>query len=214
VNDLEKKRREILKEAKRVEKMDKKLDGDITQAQDTLKRARNMEEKYVTLIQQQMEEGSDPQLAQNLEFTIPTAETLARMYIKNPPYVDKNHDEVRTTPIENIVAAKELLENNRTPTAMETAVKLMTKALVQQEKATSLRRLESDDAMCRSSTATKNRGDGYHGARPDNESRTGSTEVRRREARNNADAIPISSDDMPRRSEGENHVSLSHNNFQ
>jgi hypothetical protein len=51
VNDLEKKRREILKEAKRVKKMGKKLDGDITQAQDTLKRARNMEEKYVTLIQ-------------------------------------------------------------------------------------------------------------------------------------------------------------------
>jgi hypothetical protein len=34
----------------------------------------------------------------NLEFTVPTAETLARMYIKNPPYVDKNRDEVRATP--------------------------------------------------------------------------------------------------------------------
>jgi hypothetical protein len=34
------------------------------------------------------------------------------MYIKNPPYVDKNRDEVRATPIKNIVAAKELLENN------------------------------------------------------------------------------------------------------
>jgi hypothetical protein len=59
------------------------------------------------------------------------------MYIKNPPYVDKNHDEVRATPVENIVVAKELLENNRTLTAMETAIKLMMKALVQQEKATS-----------------------------------------------------------------------------
>jgi hypothetical protein len=112
VNDLEKKMQEILKEAKRVEKMGKQMDGDITQAQDTLKHARNMEEKYVTLIQQQMEGGGDPQLARNLEFTIPTAEMLARIYIKNPPYVDKNHDEVRATPIENIVAAKELLENN------------------------------------------------------------------------------------------------------
>jgi hypothetical protein len=28
-----------------------------------LKRARNMEEKYVTLIQNQMNEGGDPQLA-------------------------------------------------------------------------------------------------------------------------------------------------------
>jgi hypothetical protein len=42
VNDLEKKRRAILKEAKRVEKMGKQLDGNIANAQDTLKRARNM----------------------------------------------------------------------------------------------------------------------------------------------------------------------------
>jgi hypothetical protein len=63
VNNLEQKRREILKEAKRVEKMGPKLDGDIAQAQDTLKRARNMEEKYATLIQKQIEEGGDPQLA-------------------------------------------------------------------------------------------------------------------------------------------------------
>jgi hypothetical protein len=136
-----------------------------------------MEEKYVTLIQQQMEEGGDLQLARNLEFTVPTAETLAKMYIKNPPYVHKNRDEVKATPIENIVAAKELLENNQSPTAMRTTVKLMTKALVHQEKATSSRRLESDTAMCRSSTASKARGNGYHGTRPDNESHTGSTKV-------------------------------------
>jgi hypothetical protein len=131
VNDLEKKRRAILKEAKRVEKMGQQLDGDIAKAQDTLKRARNMEEKYVTLIQNQMNEGGDPQLVRNLESTLPTAETLAKMYIKNPPYVDKNRDEVRATPVENIVAAKELLEHNKSPAALETVVKLMTKALVQ-----------------------------------------------------------------------------------
>jgi hypothetical protein len=53
------------------------------------------------------------------------------MYIKNLPYVDNNRDEFRAMPIENIVATKELLENNQSPTALETAVKLMTKALVQ-----------------------------------------------------------------------------------
>jgi cell division septum initiation protein DivIVA len=58
VNDLEKKIREFLKEAKRVEKMGKKLDGDIAQAQDTLKRARSMEEKYVTLIQQKLKKAA------------------------------------------------------------------------------------------------------------------------------------------------------------
>jgi hypothetical protein len=51
-------------------------------------------------------------LIQNLEFTVLIIETLAKMYIKNPPYVDQNCDEVRATPIENIMAAKELLENN------------------------------------------------------------------------------------------------------
>jgi hypothetical protein len=94
-----------------------------------------------------MNEGGDPQLARNLEFTVPTAKTLARMYIKNPPYVDKNRDEVRATPAENIVAAKELLEHNKSPAALETAVKLMTIALVQQEKAMTSRRLESDPAL-------------------------------------------------------------------
>jgi hypothetical protein len=122
VNDLEKKRRAILKEEKRVEKMGQQLDGNIAKAQDTLKCARNMEEKYVTLIQNQMVEGGDPQLVRNLEFTVPTAETLAKMYIKNSPYVDKNRDEVRATPIVNIVATKELLEHNKSPAALETVV--------------------------------------------------------------------------------------------
>jgi hypothetical protein len=99
------------------------------------------------------------------------------MYIKNPPYVDKNRDEVRATPIENIVAAKELLEHNKSPSALETAVKLMTKALVQQEKATSSRQLESDPALCRSSTTSKARGAGNYGTRPDNEFHTGSSEI-------------------------------------
>jgi hypothetical protein len=50
VNDLEKKRRALLKEAKQVEKMGKQVDDDIAKALDTLKRTRNMEEKYATLI--------------------------------------------------------------------------------------------------------------------------------------------------------------------
>jgi cell division septum initiation protein DivIVA len=213
VNDLEQKRREILKEAKRIEKMGQKLDGDIAQAQDMLKRARNMEEKYATLIQKQIAEGGDPQLARNLEFTVPTVEKLARMYMKNPPYVDKNRDEVRATPIENIMAAKDLLENNQSPVALETAVKLMMKALVQQEKATTSRRLESDAALCRSSTASKARGNGNHGARPDNKSHTESTEAQRREARNREDAIPISSDDRPHGKGQQRNPSPPHKNY-
>jgi hypothetical protein len=40
--------------------MGKQVDDDIAKAQDTLKRARNMEENYVTLIQNQINEGGDP----------------------------------------------------------------------------------------------------------------------------------------------------------
>jgi hypothetical protein len=127
--------------------------------------------------------------------------------------VDKNRDEVRATPIENIVAAKELLENNQSPAALETAVKLMTKALVQQEKATSSRRLESDPALCWSSTASKAWGDGNHGACPDNESHTGSSEAQRREARNRANAIPISSDDRPHGKGQQRNPSPPHKNY-
>jgi hypothetical protein len=135
------------------------------------------------------------------------------MYIKNPPYVDKNRDEVRATLIENIVARKELLENNQSPADLETAVKLMTKALVQQEKATSSRKLESDAALCRSCTATKARGNGNHGARPDNESHTGSSEAQRREARNRVDAIPISFDDRPHGKGQQRNPSPPHKNY-
>jgi hypothetical protein len=112
VTDLEKKRHDVLKEAKRIEKLGNKLDDDITKMQDTLKRARSLEEKYASLLQGNNNDSGDPQLIQNLEFTVPTAETLAKMYIKNPPYVDKNYDEVMATPVENIAAARALLENN------------------------------------------------------------------------------------------------------
>jgi hypothetical protein len=135
------------------------------------------------------------------------------MYINNPPYMDKNRDEVRATPIENIMAAKELLENNQIPVALEMVVKLMTKALVQQEKATSSRKLESDAALCRSSTASKAQGMGNHGARPDNECHIGSLEARRREARNRADAIPISSDGRPHGKGQQRNPSSPHKNY-
>jgi hypothetical protein len=62
---------------------------------------------------------------------------LAKMYIKNLLYVDKNHDEVMGIPMENIAAANVLLENNRSSIVVDTIVKLVTKALVYQERATS-----------------------------------------------------------------------------
>jgi hypothetical protein len=77
------------------------------------------------------------------------------MDIKNSPYVDKSNNEIMETSVENIAAGKALLEQNRFPAAVNTIVKLMTKALAQHEKATSSRRLASDAGLCRSNTASK-----------------------------------------------------------
>jgi hypothetical protein len=189
----------------------RRINGDIAKkAQDTLKRARNMEEKYATLIRKQINEGGDPQLARNLEFSVPTAETLAGMYIKNPPYVDKNHDEVRATPIENIVAAKELLENNQSP---GDGGKTNDQSIGAAGEGYIITKARIRCCAMRSSTASKARGNINHGTCPDNESHTRSSEARRREARNRADAIPISSDNRPHGKGQQRNPSPPHKNY-
>jgi hypothetical protein len=60
VTDLEKKRRDVLKEAKRIEKLGRKLDDNMNKAQDTLKHARSLEDKYVSLIQENIDNNGDP----------------------------------------------------------------------------------------------------------------------------------------------------------
>ena len=54
------------------------------------------------------------------------------------------------TPLLNLAIAKTLLEQDRSPEAVEQVYDLVAKAVKQQEKATS-QRLESDPALCRSS---------------------------------------------------------------
>src|SRR4051812_30205941 len=93
------------------------------------------------------------------------------------------------TPLLKLVVSKTLLGKDRSPEAVEQVYDLVAKAVKQQEKATS-QRLESDPALCRSSQYKPPRD------RPPQDvgSQTGSSEQRRRDARNRKDAIPISSD--------------------
>src|SRR3954469_6218362 len=97
------------------------------------------------------------------------------------------------TPLLNLVVAKTLLEQDRSPEAVEQVYDMVAKAVKQQEKATS-KRLESDPALCRSSQCKQPR----DGSPRDVRSRTGSSEQRRRDTRNRKDAIPISSDHRER----------------
>src|SRR3954469_22947601 len=92
------------------------------------------------------------------------------------------------TPRLNLPIAKTLMEQDRSPEAVDQVYDLVAKVVKQQEKATS-QRLESDPALCQSSQ--------YKPPRDisplDVGSQTGSSERRRRDARNRKDAIPISS---------------------
>src|SRR4051812_18058761 len=92
------------------------------------------------------------------------------------------------TPLLNLAVAKTLLEQDRSPEAVEQVYDLVAKAVKQQEKATS-QRLESDPALCRSSQYKPPR----DRSPLDVGSQIGSSERRRRDARNRKDSIPISS---------------------
>src|SRR4051812_25278354 len=147
-----------------------------------------MEAKYKTLLQQQKAKKAparvinDPGVRRNLGWS-PSKPAQAK------PYIDSEGKQVMPTPLLNLAVAKTLLEQDRSPEAAEQVFDLVSKVVKQQEKATS-QRLESDPALCRSSQYKPPR-DGYP---QDVGSRTGSSEQRRRDARNRKDAIPISSD--------------------
>src|SRR3954468_21534503 len=93
------------------------------------------------------------------------------------------------TPLLNLAIAKTLLEQDRSPEAVEQVYDLVAKAVKQQEKATS-QRLQSDQTLCQSSQYKPPR----DRSPLDVGSQTGSSERRQRVPRNRKDAIPISSD--------------------
>jgi hypothetical protein len=156
-----------------------------------------METEYKNLLKQQKNKKApthvvnDPGVRRNLGWA-PSKPTQAKLYI------DKDGKQVMPTPAINLAVAKPLLEQDRSPVAMDQVYDLVDKAVKQQEKATS-QRLESDPAYCQSSAPKQHRKRSPHDA----VSQTGSSERRWRDARNRTDAIPISSDHggkaLPRR---------------
>src|SRR3954469_22470316 len=108
-----------------------------------------MEAEYKTLLQQQKAKKAparvinDPGVRCNLGWG-PSKLAQAK------PYIDSEGRQVMPTPILNLVVAKTLLEQDRSPAAMEQVYELVSKAVKQQEKATS-QRLESGQAYCQSS---------------------------------------------------------------
>src|SRR3954470_13207383 len=147
-----------------------------------------MEAEYKTLLQQQKAKKApsrvinDPGVRRNLGWD-------SSKPAQAKPYIDSEGKQVMPTPLLNLTVAKTLLEQDRSREAVEQVYDLVSKAVKQQEKATS-QRLESNPALCQSSQykPPKDR------SPLDVGSQTGSSERRRRDARNKKDAIPIASD--------------------
>src|SRR4051812_41414575 len=107
-----------------------------------------MEAEYKTLLQQQKAKKApariinDPGLWRNLGWAPPKP-------AQDKPYIDSEGRQVMPTPILNLAVAKTLLEQDRSPEAVDQVYDLVAKAVKQQEKATS-QRLDSDPAFFQS----------------------------------------------------------------
>src|SRR4051812_35925442 len=105
-----------------------------------------MEAEYKTLLQQQKAKKSqarvinDPGVWRNLGWA-PLKPTQAK------PYINSEGRQVMPTPLLNLAVAKTLLEQDRSPEALDQVYDLVAKAVKRQEKATS-QSLESDSAFC------------------------------------------------------------------
>src|SRR3954467_13826405 len=143
---LDEKRQQLLEEAQAIAEQGAKLDRDLVNAEKSIEKAIAMEAEYKTLLQQQKAKKApahvinDPGVRHNLGWS-PSKTAQAK------PYIDSEGKQVMPTPLLNLAVAKTLLEQDRSPEAIEQVYDLVAKALKQQEKATS-QRLESDPALC------------------------------------------------------------------
>src|SRR4051812_45843207 len=108
-----------------------KLDRYLAKAQKSIEAARAMEAEYKTLLWQQKARKSpahvvnDPSVWHNIGCP-PSKPPQAK------PYIDSEGRHVKPTPILNLVVAKTLLEQDRSPAAVEQVYDLVAKAIKQQ----------------------------------------------------------------------------------
>jgi hypothetical protein len=174
-------REELLKEAKKIEDGTKELRVMQEKALEAYNQTSALQKKliaeYTELQKEKRKKRSDNATPRNLNFN-----TTTKPMSKHVPeaYVDHNGQEVMTTPKDNLRLAKHLLDVREDPIAIDKPRYLINKAVNQQEKANTSQKLASDPNLCQSTAR-------------DHQSRTGSTERRRKEAKNHPDPIPVSS---------------------
>ena len=117
---------------------------------------------------------------------------LRRPIVIQGAYRDSKGRQVMSTPIDNFAMAREIMKTDHSPEALKIANNLMDKGMEQQARVTSSKKIASKSDACHT-TLGSNPKTIYGGPR-DDESHTGSTAIRRRNARNRTYAIPVDSD--------------------
>src|SRR3954467_341040 len=118
VTQLDEKRQQLLEEAQAIAEQGARLDRDLVNAQKSIEKVRAMEAEYKTLLQQQKAKKAlarvinDPGVRRNLVWA-PSKTTQAK------PYIDSEGKQVMPTPLLNLAVAKTLLEQDRSPEAVE-----------------------------------------------------------------------------------------------
>ena len=153
---MDEKRKKLLEEAKYIAEASAKLEKDAKEAEDSLRRAKNLETEYKRMISGQKKAiqpvVNDPRVTRNINFNSDAAAPqLAPIPIRHAPYIEKDGGEVMATPKDNIAVAKKILEMDRSPAAVDKVYDLCAKAIQQQERAHTSQRLASDSQLCRSS---------------------------------------------------------------
>src|SRR3954470_8545569 len=130
VTQLDKKRQQLLEEAHAIAEKGAKLDRDLVNAQKSIEKARAMEAEYKTLLQQQKAKKAsarvinDPGVRHNLGWD-PSKPAQAK------PYIDSEGKQVMPTPLLNLAVIKTLLEQERSPEAVQQVYDLVSKAVKQ-----------------------------------------------------------------------------------
>ena len=129
MTQLGEKRQQLLEEAQAIAEQGAKLDQDLVNTQKSIEKARAMEAEYKTLLQQQQKAKkaparviNDPGVRHNLGWA-PSKPAQAK------PYIDSEGKQVMPTPLLNLAVAKILLEQDRSPEAVEQVYDLVAKAV-------------------------------------------------------------------------------------
>ena len=157
LTELDDKRRKLKKEAKYIADASRELQEKERRAEEELVRAEKLATDYQRLIEKQKKTMADlekdPRVTRKIQFGSPDEAVVPPIpvVVTHEPYVDRAGNTVMPTPKENLAMAVKTLQERKDDAGVEQALKFCAKALEQQEKVETSRKLASDSKDCLSS---------------------------------------------------------------